>query len=72
MQNNVIVDVDQRFCSLLVIIIDDEVIFIAIRVKKSRFDFVYLSMHHGSRFETLTSCFFLLMSFHNTKIDEVE
>ena len=60
MQNNVIVDVDQRFCSLLVIIIDDEVIFIAIRVKKSRFDFVYLSMHHGSLLETFDILFLLV------------
>ena len=41
MQNNVTVDVEKRFCSLLVIKRDDEVIYIAIREKISRFDFVY-------------------------------
>jgi len=60
MQNNVIVDVEKRFCSFLLVIIDDEVIYIAIREKKSRFDFVYLSMHHGSRFETFDILFLLV------------
>ena len=60
MQNNVIVDVEKRFCSLWVVIIDDEVIYIAIREKKSRFDFVYLSKHHGSRLETFDILFLLV------------
>ena len=70
MQNNVIVDVEKRFCSFLLVIIDDEVIYIAIREKKSRFDFVYLSSIMAHDLRRLTSCFFLLISFHNTKIND--
>ena len=60
MQNNVIVDVEKRFCSLWVIIRDDEVIYIAIREKISRFDFIYHFTLHGSHHETF-DIFFLLV-----------
>jgi hypothetical protein len=74
MQNNVIVDVEKRFCSLWVVIIDDEVIYIAIREKKSRFDFVYLSMHHGSLLETFDILFLLVYVIpqHNNRLRGVK
>mgnify|MGYP006117279509 CR=1 FL=1 len=71
MQNDFINDVVERFCSLWVLIIDDQLMFSASRVEKSRCDFSNHFNHHGSHFRTLDTVIFFNTSLNVIKIDDV-